>query len=89
VWQAGIDTFAVACGEEGRATRKLPQGDSNEPQKLREKQHFPEQRGTHSGTPLDATRLQALAAESGKATPEDRAQLAALLFGEQGEEKDG
>ena len=57
-------------------------------QKLRRKQQFGEQRGTDSGTKLDAARLRALAVELGKLTPEDRARLAAFVSGEQAEGKD-
>jgi hypothetical protein len=76
-----LQEHAVAC-ETVRAVG-YPQGDSNESQESNDKPQPAEQRGTDSGTPLDATRLEALAAELGKLSPEDRARLAAMLIGDQ------
>jgi hypothetical protein len=59
------------------------------PSKTSEKQGLAGQGGTDCGTPLDETCLQALAAELGKLTSEDRARLAALLIGEQAEGMEG
>jgi hypothetical protein len=67
------------CGT-SQGSLKYPQGDSNEPQKSREKQGFPAQRGTDSGTVTDAATLEALAAALAKLSPADRDRLAAMLL---------
>src|SRR5262249_14688874 len=63
-------------------------GESNNPQKTREKQGVSGSGGTDSGTPLDAGGLEALAAALRGLSPADRARLAALLISEQAEGKD-
>lgn len=66
-----------------------PQGDSNESQKHRENMGVLGPGGTDSGTPADAGDLETIAAALRGLSPADRARLAALLIGEQGEGMDG
>jgi hypothetical protein len=69
-----------------------PQGDSNQTQNSLEKQGFPAQRGTDSGTLADAGKVEALAAALLSLSDADRARLAALLgqgTAKQSEGKDG
>jgi hypothetical protein len=49
VRQAGIDTFAVACGAEGRATKKLPPRGLEPPTQASGKTPLIEEGGAKSG----------------------------------------
>jgi hypothetical protein len=57
-----------------------PQGDSNDTSKTAGNQAIPRQGGTDSGTPADASTVEALAAALSGLSAADRARLAAMLL---------